>query len=127
MKPTSATDGALGEALRAAWASLSPGGLERFPVESDREPFSVGPGTAKAQEIPEVNPCGSRVPGVPGKNKDRSQHTHADGDADAWAAWLERAAIREFDGGMTRAQAEAVTAVERGPCPPEPMGSPGKT
>jgi hypothetical protein len=30
---------------------------------------------------------------------------------------MERAAIREYDGGMSRPQAETLTALELGPCP----------
>lgn len=40
--------------------------------------------------------------------------------ADHWAAWLERAAIREYGGGLSRHEAERLTAAELGPCPPEP-------
>lgn len=40
--------------------------------------------------------------------------------ADAWGEWEERAAIREFDGGMSRAEAEAVTAADLGSSPSGP-------
>lgn len=40
--------------------------------------------------------------------------------ADGWGEWEERAAIREFDGGMSRAEAEAMTTGDLGPSPSRP-------
>lgn len=37
---------------------------------------------------------------------------------DAWMEWEERAAIREYDGGMGRGEAEALTALELGKARP---------
>lgn len=35
---------------------------------------------------------------------------------DDWAEWEERAAIREYDGGMSRVEAERLTRLELGTC-----------
>lgn len=40
--------------------------------------------------------------------------------ADLWAAWVERAAICEYEGGLSRNEAERLTATELGPCPTQP-------
>lgn len=37
--------------------------------------------------------------------------------ADLWFDWQERAAIREYDGGMVRDLAEALTVSDLGECP----------
>lgn len=113
MKPTSETEDPLAAALRAAYSALSPDLAERFPVEFHWEPQSVELGTAKARSDQCVNPYGSQVPRVPSENQYISERT----DADALAEWEERAAIREFDGGMSRVVAEALTALELGPRP----------
>ena len=89
---TLATEGAFANALRAAYVALTPGGDRAVPGISDETED-----TWRRTVSPEVN-----------------------GQADAWATWVERAAIREFCGDMSRAEAEVRTTLELGPCPREP-------
>ena len=115
-----ATDDAFAEALRSAFAKLAPAPGERFPVVSNREPESPTLGTDFRASDQSVSGQVPRVPTVPSENEDRSQRTPAPDLAEAWAAWQARAAIREYDGGMTRQVAELLTAMELGPCPAAP-------
>lgn len=115
-----ATDDAFAAALRSAYERLAPAGGERFPVESDWEPGSGRLGTDILPQDQMITGRVPRVPTVPSKNEYTWNRTPAPDPAEAWAAWVERAAIREFDGGLTRVAAEAITAVELGPCPPAP-------
>jgi len=61
-----------------------------------------------------------RSPAVPIEKQDMPQRAAAEVAAAAWVAWEERAAIREFEGGMSRREAEAATAQELGPAPARP-------
>lgn len=113
MKPTSGTDDPLAAALKAAYSALSPDLAERFPVKFDWEPQLAKVGTEKRQSDHGVNPYGSQVPRVPSEK----QYISECADTDALAEWEERAAILEFDSGMSRAEAEVLTALELGPRP----------
>ena len=118
-----ATDGTFAEALRAAYATLAPGGDERFPAASGWEPPTPEVGTAKRLINPEVKAGSTQAPAVPFEKHKTQERTPAPGAAEAWVEWQERAAIREYDGGMSRETAEILTAVELGPCPPAgPVG-----
>jgi len=44
----------------------------------------------------------------------------AEAASEALATWDERAAIREYEGGMSRREAELMTAMELGPRPEAP-------
>ncbi len=118
-----ATDDALLKAILAAHAGWVSGVGERFPVDSEPGTVFVELGTAKDDKEQYVRGPVPGVPGVPGKKQYRSARTaspETNALADAWATWVERAAIREYDGGMSRAEAEVLTALELGPCPREP-------
>ena len=118
-------------AILAAHARWSASPAERFPVNSDWEPPAADLGTAKASPDQSLAGPVPRVPRVPSEKQHRSHRTGSTETADAtglrggasaeaWAAWLERAAIREYEGGMSRAEAEVRTALELGPCPAIP-------
>ncbi len=118
-----ATNDALQKAILAAHAGWSGGVGERFPVDSEPGTVFAEPGTPKDEKEQGVKGRVPGVPGVPGKKQYRSARTaspETNALADAWATWVERAAIREYDGGMSRAEAEVRTALELGPCPREP-------
>ena len=128
------TDDALQKAILAAHAGWSSGVGERFPV--DFKPGTTG--TAKSKQYQR----GPGVPAVPVKTDYSPQRTaspetnpladawatwveraaspETSALANAWATWVERAAIREYGGGMSRAEAEVRTALELGPCPRDP-------
>ena len=117
------TDDTLQKAILAAHAGWSGGAGERFPVDFEPGTVFAEPGTAKADKDHSVKGPVPGVPGVPGKKQYRSARTAAaetNAPADAWATWVERAAIREYGGGMSRAEAEVRTALELGPCPRDP-------
>lgn len=107
------TDDPLAEALRKAYAALSPEGVERFPLKLEWEPLSHVVGTDKPQQDQGVKATVPAVPTVP-TNFEYIQHCTPE---EALAAWDERAAIREFDGGMSRETAEELTTCELGPRP----------
>ena len=128
-----ATDDAMRAAILAAHARWSGAPAERFPVNSDWEPPAVALGTAKITPDQQLTGRVPRVPTVPSEKQYRSHRTGSTETADAtgvrggasaeaWAAWVERAAIREYSGRMSRAEAEVRTALELGPCPPLPDG-----
>lgn len=117
-----ATDEAMRAAILAAHAGWSAQAEERFPVNSDWEPPAGALGTAKLSQDQIVNGAVPRVPRVPSEKQYRSHVSPSPEAADAWAAWTERAAIRQYDGAMSRTQAETVTALELGPCPAAPEG-----
>lgn len=81
----------------------------RFPPPPDWEPAAERVGT----ENPSPDQGDGRpvptVPAVPTKNEEAAQR-----EADASAAWQERAAILEYDGGFSRAEAEARATAELG-------------
>ncbi len=117
------TDDTLRTAILAAHAGWSGGVGEWFPVDSGPGTVFAEPGTAKADKEQSVKAPGPGVPGVPGKKQYRSARTatpETNARADAWATWVERAAIRQYCGGVSRAEAEVRTALELGPCPREP-------
>ena len=115
MRPILGTDDALQKAILAAHAGWSGGLGERFPVPGTLQPT----GTAKDKQYQR----GPGVPAVPVQNSigwSATASSETNARADAWATWVERAAIREYDGAMSRAEAEVLTALELGPCPREP-------
>jgi len=112
-----ATDDPLVEALRAAHARWSRGSAERFPVENNWEPLAAGLGTDKANKDQQLKSAVPRVPRVPSEKQYTSHCTTQPDVLEAWTAWMERAAVREYDGGMSRAEADTRTALELGPCP----------
>ena len=81
---------------------------ELFPTADKWEPKSAPPGTEKP--TPRSKSGGGRFPGSQGsqRREDRAHHV----ESDAWAAWEERAAILEYDGGFSRAEAEARATAE---------------
>lgn len=103
-------------AAHAGWA----GPAERFPVIPDWEPPAADVGPAKSELDQIIAGAVPRVPRVPSGKRYRSHVSAApetNPEAEAWATWVERAAIREYDGGMSRAEAETFAALELGPCP----------
>ncbi len=61
----------------------------------------------------ELNLPGSHIPTFPTADKGAG-HTTAD---DLWFEWQERAAVREYVGGLSRELAEALTVSDLGECP----------
>lgn len=116
------TEDPLWAVLKAAHAALSPAEAERFPPVPRWEPQEPEVGTAKAEPNQHVVGAVPTVPTVPTEKDNVSHCTGPEAAADAWAAWHERAGIREFDGGVSRVEAEAGTVAELGPAPPRPAG-----
>ena len=110
-------------AILAARDRLSETSSERFPAE---ERFPTAPGTDAALrpvENQRVRPTVPRFPEFPAKlggPAQRPSNRETSVPADGWATWQERAAVREFDGHMSRLEAEVRTALELGPCPAVP-------
>ena len=105
------------EAVRAIHERWPEAASERFPVILDWEPQAVDVGTTKSQIDQSTSGAVPAVPRVPSENEYSSHCTARACLFDRWAAWIERAAIREHDGGMSRSEADVATALELGPCP----------
>ena len=105
------------EALRAAFPSPPGAALQRFPVENYWEPLAADLGTEKPFSHQPVNPAVPRVPRVPTENGTMPLRIATEATSATLAAWDERAAIREYDAGMSRREAELHTAMELGPRP----------
>ena len=105
------------EALRAAYQATPGAALQRFPVEKGWEPQIEKLGTAKPEADQSVSPTVPRVPTVPSNFGYIQGHAGAEAASEALATWDERAAIREYEGGMSRREAELMTAMELGPRP----------
>lgn len=107
------TDDPLWEAIQAARARWSPHTLARFPSKPKWEPSAKGLGTGKADTDQQARASVPTVPTVPIKWGYGTQRTQPITD-DQLAAWEERAAVLEFDGGMSRPEAERNAALELG-------------
>jgi hypothetical protein len=107
----------LAVALRQAYSTLAPALAQRFRAEEARNRSHDSPEPQKPQQIQLDNGHGSGVPAVPGEFGSTPQRAAEDIAADASAEWEERAAIREYDGHMSRGEAERLTALELGPRP----------
>ncbi len=110
-------DDPLWAAIRAANARWSPGALDRFPVARRWEPSRASTGNHQAIDPESISAAVPSVPTVPTKKEDiqtRTGDTARDVTADEWA---ERAAILEFDAGLSREEAERRTFAELGPPP----------
>lgn len=100
------------------WSSATP---QRFPSNStgNRTPAELGTDNSLFNQHVE-----GAVPTVPAVPVDfNSTGQRASGEID-WGQWQERAAIREYDGCMRRAEAEALTQFDYGPCPNMPSAEP---
>ncbi|MDP3704013.1 MAG: hypothetical protein Q8R78_06455 [Candidatus Omnitrophota bacterium] len=114
------TDDPLWNAIKAARARWSADGPERSPVRDGwGPPWSVA-GDRSSLTAQAVAAAVPRVPRVPSEKQDIRQRTSDQVAADAWAEWEERAAIREYDGGMSRLQAERLAEADLGARPPRP-------
>jgi hypothetical protein len=109
-------DGELIASLRRAYERLAPDGVARFPLAAEWDPSARAAGTAKPLAGSGVRSTVPDVPTVP-TPQDYGCSEHS---APCWGDWQERAAIRECDGGINRAEADRLTAEELGPCPSEP-------
>ena len=91
--------------------------LQRFPVESHWEPQTEELGTENTYADQPVNVAVPKVPRVPSEKGTMPHRIGAEAAFEALTAWDERAAIRQYDGGMSRREAEHHTAMELGPRP----------
>ena len=114
------TEDPLWAVLKAAHAALSPATAEWFPPVPRWEPRESEVGTAKTEPNQHVVGAVPTVPKVPTENDNVSQWSGPEAADDAWATLQERAGIREYEGGMSRGEAEAATVVELGKSPPHP-------
>lgn len=119
------TDPDIQRALHAAYRALR-GASDRFPPAWNWETPSAEMGTEEAEKYQEPTGAVPRVPRVPTQNQYMDINTAGHAPSAAWAEWQERAAMREFEGGLDRGTAEVLTAVELGPCPP-PAADPSLT
>lgn len=108
-----ATDDPLWRAIQAAHARWSLGGLERFPPAPVWEPEVPAVGTQEAEGKQSDKASVPTVPTVPALCEELGTAPPL-GAADARALWEERAAIKEFCGGMSREAAERGAALELG-------------
>jgi hypothetical protein len=92
------------EALRGAYERHAPDRLARFPAFPGREPLGGEPGTEIPHSFPHDVAAVPRIPKVPVQNPDEGP-LRAPFDL---ADWEERAAIMEYDGGLSREEAERV-------------------
>ncbi len=108
------------EALRAAYLATPGAALQRFPVENHWEPLADELGTEKPYSDQSVKSKVPTVPRVPTENGTMPRRIPTEATSTTLAAWDERAAIREYDGGMSRREAELHTTMELGPRPEAP-------
>ncbi len=109
------TENSLYLALKAAYARAASEASKRFPAQSEWEPPAERLGTDKAFSDQELEGWVPTVPTVPTEKHKRQHRTRAE----ALAEWQERAAILEFEGGLSRAEAEAQATAELGEPPAE--------
>lgn len=78
----------------------------------------------KAQQFQASGASVPMVPAVPTESRQRREPGSGQGDGAAYAEWEERAAILEYDGGFSRAEAERRAKLELGSIsrPPEHAG-----
>ena len=105
-----ATDDALWNAIRAAQLRWSPDAAERFTPNFRWEPFGQEVGTD--QPLTQQGVAGA-VHTVPTVHTEKHKTEHCT-RAEARAAWEERAAILEYEGGLSRREAEYQAAAELG-------------
>ena len=106
-----ATDDPLWDALRSAHGRLAPG-VDRFPAQAPWEPQSYPAGTDKSKHDQEVERSVPRVPEVPSQNEYQWTCGTNPAAADLGSDWEERCAILEFDGGLSRQEAERYASDE---------------
>jgi hypothetical protein len=109
-----ATDDPLWAAIRAAHQRWSPDTAERFPPPPEWEPPEVVVGTGNSEADQELTNPVPTVPTVPTVQEEFRRQTRAERLAEERAAWEERAAVLEFEGGLDRAAAEQLAAEELG-------------
>ena len=105
-----ATEDRLTRALRAAEERWSAHRAGRFPRPEPWEPPADAEGTEKADPKLAVARPVPAVPSVPSPQEESPHRAVAEAAAEAQAQWEERAAIIEFDGGFSRAEAEQMAA-----------------
>lgn len=108
------TDDLLWKAIRSANERWSLGGAVEFPPPPRWEPLEAAVGTDEHQCFPLLREPVPTVPTVPtaeseGRNAERRERVAA-----LRMDWEERAAILEYDCGLTRVEAEAQAAEELG-------------
>ena len=86
-------------------------------MKSRWEPLSTPLGTDKDLSDQTLSRPVPTVPTVPSEKQDASHRTAAEAAAEALEAWEERAAILQFDGGWSRAEAEHKASEELGTPP----------
>jgi hypothetical protein len=104
------TDDPLWSAIRAAHLRWSPDAAERFTPNFRWEPLGHEVGTAQPLMQQGVAGAVHTVPTVH-TEKHKTEHRTR---AEARAAWEERAAILEYEGGLSRCEAEGQAAAELG-------------
>lgn len=100
------TDDPLWAALKGAYARWSIEAAARFPLVSKWEPPQGLVGPEKNVTDLTVDSRVPTVPAVPTEIHNNRRETQLDPAAEAMAAWDERAAIVEYDGGLSREEAE---------------------
>lgn len=114
------TEDPLWAALRQAHRIWAPETVDGFPPEPERDP-PLGPmGTGKFHQDQRVITTVPTVPPVPAARHHTWSRPVEEAALLTRVDWEERAAIREFDGGIDRAEAEAMTAAELGQPPAWP-------
>jgi hypothetical protein len=103
-----ATEGPLWRAIRATHERWTPGAPEQFPPPPRWELQKAPVGTEKPPLDQQVARAVPTVPTVPTEKQKECART----GAEARGAWEERAAILEFDGGFSRAEAERLATEE---------------
>ncbi len=96
------------DVLRGAYEHHAPDRLAGFPTLPGREPRGGETGTAKLEGKPALGAAVPKVPTVPGFIGHKGPTEPPGGPGD----WEERAAIMEFDGGLSREEAERLAWVE---------------
>ena len=114
-KPTLATDDPLWSAIQSARAKWSPDAPERSPLKSPWGPLAPSGGDRQPLMAQGFAAAVPTVPTVPTENKYIPPRTPADVLHD----WEERAAIIEYEGGYSRADAERMATEALGSLPPQ--------
>lgn len=109
-----ATDDLLRATIKAAHERWYPPAAERFPPKAGWEPLGLSVGTENTPSDQNLMGPVPTVPTVPTSKQYELRCTHEHAAAEALVAWEERAAIIQFEGGLSREDAERRATEEMG-------------
>ena len=105
-------DDPLWAAIKAAHERWSPGSSERFPPAPEWELAAGNLGTEEDEPDQALSLPVPSVPAVPGVIEEYGRPARAEPGAEECIDWEERAGVLEYEGGLSRAEAERLALAE---------------